>query len=625
MQDWSINDSKQLYGFAEWGSPYFSIKEHGEVAVLGAEHSSYALNELADLAVKQGYSLPVLMRFPHVLHQRVDALTEAFDQAAQHNNYQGQYTAVYPIKVNQQRTVVDEIVRHGAQRVGLEAGSKPELLAVMASAKQGSIIVCNGYKDRAYLRLCLIAQRMGHRVRIVIEKSSELSHLLKELVVIPVRPVLGVRVRLAAIGTGQWQNTGGEKGKFGLSAAQLLPFIERLKESQLLDCLQLMHVHMGSQLSNIRDVQQGLTEAAQFFTALCEAGAAINCVDVGGGLGVDYEGTRSRHYHSMNYGLQEYANNIVRQFSETCNERDLPHPDIITESGRAMTAHHAVLITQVIDRELPVGTAPTAPIDEAPALLKDLWALWEGMNELPPAEVFHDASHWSQEALGLFTHGVINLQQRAQAEQLVMAIYQRLLDSIQPAPRSLRDIEDALSAKLAEKWFVNFSLFQSLPDVWAIDQIFPIIPLQQLHQKPERRAVLQDLTCDSDGRIDRYVTGDGIDQALPVHADVDARYRLGVFLVGAYQEILGDLHNLFGDTHAINVDLDTSPPTLSEIEPGDAVSTLLEYVHYDTDALLRACEEKLQAMNLPENEHVESLDEIRRGLSGYTYLQSDDV
>jgi arginine decarboxylase len=448
--------------------------------------------------------------------------------------------------------------------------------------------------------------------------------VIEEARKLAVTPLVGVRVRLASIGHGKWQNTGGDKSKFGLSAAQALAAVNALREATMLDSLQLMHFHLGSQVANVRDIQRGVREAARYYAELRGLGVDIRCVDVGGGLGIDYEGTRSRSDCSMNYSVQEYANNVIHTLWEICEQQGLPHPDVITESGRAMTAHHAVLITNVIDIEqAPVNGQLTPPGDDEPLIIHDLWQALQSLSARSVLEGYHDAGHWVGEAQSMYTHGVLNLAQRARAEELFFAICAEVRALLRPETRAHREILDELNEKLADKYFCNFSLFQSLPDVWAIDQVFPIMPLHRLGERPERRAVIQDLTCDSDGRIDHYVDREGIESTLPLHAVRKGEpYLLGVFLVGAYQEILGDMHNLFGDTDAVNVELqDDGGYRLVAPQRGDTVDELLRYVHFDTDDLLAAYRRKLDAADLGAELRKAYLAELEEGLAGYTYLE----
>jgi arginine decarboxylase len=539
--------------------------------------------------------------------------------------YQGRYTAVYPIKVNQQRSVVEALLAHGGERVGLEAGSKPELLAVLARSRPGGIVVCNGYKDREYIRLALIGTSLGHRVHIVVEKLSELELVIQEARTLNVAPLLGVRVRLSSLGAGKWQNTGGEKSKFGLQAAEVLRVVARLREVGMVEALQMMHFHMGSQIANIQHIQSGMSEAARYYAELHAQGVTIRVLNAGGGLGVDYEGTRSRSFCSMNYSVDEYAHNIVHAIKEICTEHDLPHPDIVTESGRALTAHHAVLITNVIEVEQAPGTERQAPARaDEPQIIQDLGRGLANVGARPPLEIYHDAVHWLNEAQGMFTHGVLSLEERARAEDLYFATCHAVRERLQPSVRAHREVLDELNEKLADKFFLNFSLFQSIPDHWAIDQIFPVVPLHRLNEAPTRRGVVQDITCDSDGRVDLYVDGEGVEASLPLHAPrAGEPYVMGIFMVGAYQEILGDMHNLFGDTDSVNVETTADGGyTLVQPRRGDTVDSVLRYVHFDAEDLLAAYRAKIDAAaHLSAEQRRAYLGELQEGLSGYTYLE----
>jgi arginine decarboxylase len=623
MPDWSIEQARKLYNTSIWGAGHFDIGDDGELCVQARDGASLSLRGLVEGLRQHGLRLPVLVRFNHILRERVDALCGAFTEAREALDYAGGYTAVYPIKVNQQRSVVEEILRHGGERVGLEAGSKPELMAVLALVRRGGVIVCNGYKDREYLRLALIGRLLGHRTYVVIEKPAELERAIEASRELGVRPLLGVRVRLSSIGGGKWQNTGGEKGKFGLSAAQVIAVTERLREAGMLDCLQLLHFHMGSQIANIRDIQRGVREAARFYVELRRLGADLRVADVGGGLGVDYEGSGTRSDCSMNYSVNEYAANIVRTLREVCEQEGAPHPEIFTESGRAMTAHHAALITEIIDVEHAADrTIEPQPGEDAPLIVRDLWELLQAVGRRSPSEIYHDASYWLSEAHGMYTHGVLSLAERARVEELYVAVCQRLAAGLNGHGRSAREMREGLGDRLADKVFCNFSVFQSTPDLWAIDQVFPVAPLQRLDERPTRRGVLQDLTCDSDGHIDRYVVGSELEHTLPLHDWTPGqRYLIGIFLIGAYQEILGDLHNLFGDTDAVNVDLRADGSyVLAEPELGDTVAELLGYVHFDPAELRRVYREKVAAA-VPSERAEAVLAELEAGLNGYTYLE----
>ncbi|MFN3785545.1 MAG: biosynthetic arginine decarboxylase [Thiothrix sp.] len=626
--NWNLDSARRLYSIQHWGDGYFDINAAGNVAMhLPKMQQQVDLYELAMRVHQQdGMRFPLLVRFVDVLHDRVQRLQAAFNQAIADCGQSSRYTAIYPIKVNQQRSVVQEILKGGGTQVGLEAGSKPELMAVLGSAPLGSTIICNGYKDREYLRLALIGKQMGHRIFIVVEKPSELQETLEEADKLGIEPLFGMRVRLYSLGKGKWQNTGGEKSKFGLTAAQALHMVQHLQAAAKLDCLQLLHFHMGSQIANIQDIQRGMREASRYFAELHRLGAKIRVVDVGGGLGVDYEGSRSRNDCSINYSLQEYANTIVRSVLDICEEYDLPFPDFLSESGRALTAHHAVLITNVIDTDPEQPEAVPQlhePQEDDPIILHNLFRLYVNRRHLPPSEIYHDAAYWLSEAHGMYAHGSIDLQQRARAEELHRAICLKLLRQPELFNELDAEIQTGLQEKLADKYFCNFSLFQSMPDVWAIEQIFPIMPLHRLQEVPDRRVTLQDLTCDSDGTVAQYVDSGRLESTLPLHSLRKGQpYWLGIFMVGAYQEILGDLHNLFGDTDSINVQLlPDGGYVLSEPERGDTIDELLRYVHFEPKDLLAQCRRKLAAAVTDSERQKMLLREIEAGLIGYTYLE----
>jgi arginine decarboxylase len=620
---WSAASAKDLYNVQYWGEGYVDVAPGGHLLVRPTRNgTAIDLYELARGLPAQGLALPVLLRFTGILQDRVDALTSAFGDVIRELGYGGGYTAVYPIKVNQQKDVVDAIVRHGGDRVGLEAGSKPELAAVLGLARPGAMVVCNGYKDRAYLRRALIGQKLGHRVYIVVEKTSELPLLLAEAKDLGVEPLIGLRVRLASNFASTQQNTGGEKAKFGLAAAQVLESVEVLRAAGKLACLRMVHFHLGSQVANVADIQRGMREAARYYVELRALGAPLDLVDVGGGLGVDYEGTRSRSFCSVNYSQREYALTIVRTLQEVCRGAGQPEPDIVSESGRALTAHHAVLVTQVVDFESPPATAPAKPAADDPPLLLDLHASYVSLGERPALECLHDARHFLAEAQAAYTAGTLNVSQRARIEQGYYAMCRAVVPRLDPAVRAHREALDELREKLAEKYFQNLSVFQSVPDVWGIDQVFPIMPIHRLDERPTLRATLCDLTCDSDGRIEQYVDRGGIESTLPLHAlKAGEPYLLGIFLVGAYQEILGDMHNLFGDTNAVNVVLDGKGGwKLEDPEKGDRTDELLRYVHLEPDELKAAYGRKLDAAKLADAERAALQAELEAGLTGYTYL-----
>jgi len=635
MSESSGTTAHKVYNIAHWSDGYIGVNDRGEVLIRPDRgHSPARINlpELTDSLRQSGIQLPVLIRFTDILHDRVNTLCGAFNKVAAEQDYKGQYTAVYPIKVNQQRRVVEELLSAepaaSQGQIGLEAGSKPELMAVLAMSRQpGSVIVCNGYKDREYIRLALIGQKLGHRVFIVVEKQSELPLILDEANALGVSPLIGVRARLATIGKGNWQNTGGEKSKFGLSASQVLDVVNTLRQANALDTLQLLHFHLGSQIANIRDIQTGLRECARFYSELRHLGAPIGTVDIGGGLGVDYEGTRSRSSCSMNYSVHEYAYNVIHVLQSECDRYGIPHPDLISESGRALTAHHSVLVTNVIDREAPGDQNPEQPASESPGPLHDLWrdllSLEDTNTPRSLAEIYHDVLHAMADVHAQFAHGVLSLAQRAQAETLYTRCCRLLRQQLNAANRAHREIIDELNEKLAEKLFVNFSLFQSLPDVWGIDQIFPVLPINGLNRPLTRRAVIQDITCDSDGRIDQYVDGQGTETTLPLPEDCPGEPLLmGFFMTGAYQEILGDLHNLFGDTHSVDVRLDAEGGCrIGQPISGDTVSKVLRYVNFEPDALLKIYQRKFSESDLSTEQQTQLLAELSAGLEGYTYLE----
>jgi arginine decarboxylase len=602
---WTILQSTQTYAINFWGDGYFSINGKGNVSVKPSADKDTELDlfEIAQSLSDKDLSLPVLVRFTDILKDRVKRLSHAFEKACTNNQYQGRYTPVYPIKVNQQSKVVEGIL--AADNIGLEAGSKPELLAIMALSTQG-VVICNGYKDRAYIRLALIGLKLGLKLYLVIEKPIELDLIIEEAAKLDIKPCLGVRVRLSSISAGKWQNSGGEKSKFGLHANEVLQLVDRLKQANLLNCLQLMHFHMGSQIANIRDIKVALKEAGQFYAELRRLGAPIKVVDAGGGLGVDYDGSRSRRESSINYSLDEYAQNIVHSFAELCAEKNLPQPDIVTESGRAITAHHAVLITNVTD------------IESVYSNHSEITLLPSDVNLV---EMFHDTQFNFKDAQEQFAQGKLNINDLAKTENDFALRCQQIKNQLNPNNQNEAVILKELNEKLADKIFCNFSLFQSMPDIWGISQIFPIMPIHRLNEQPIRRAVIQDLTCDSDGRIDQYIDGQNIAKTLPVH-EINPKqpYLIGFFMVGAYQEILGDMHNLFGDTHSINIGLDDKGYHFYDLQEGEHVSDMLDYVHINSEDLKAAYRKKLANSPLSDQQRQDYEKELMAGLMSYTYL-----
>jgi arginine decarboxylase len=624
MSEWDLNSVEASFHIPVWSAGYAGVGRDGRLRMFPRrepDSRGVDLVELAEEVLDTGLSLPVLVRFTDILSDRVERMVGAFDAALASHGLDGGYTCLYPIKVNQQRSVVDHIVHQGGRRVGLEAGSKPELLAVLAVAdREGGVIVCNGYKDRAYVRLALIGQQIGQRVHIVIEQPRELRVVLEEAAALGVEPVLGVRIRLASLGKGNWQNTGGERSKFGLSASEVLRIIERLRRAGKLHWLRLLHFHMGSQIADLADIRTAIREAVRYYAELRRLGVPLSAIDVGGGLGVDYEGRGETSFCSMNYGLGEYADVIVTSLAEVCARHELPHPEIFTEAGRALTAHHAVLITDVIDVETAESEPDCPPQgDETPSPLRELCALRGDCGKAPPGEEFARARELLATLYARYAAGEITLEERAAGEGIYRGICRSLSGLAADSDPALAD---DLNELLADKYFLNLSVFQSVPDVWGIEQIFPIVPLQRLEERPTRRAVLQDLTCDSDGHIPLYADSGRIERTLPLHpVRPGETYLIGIFLIGAYQEILGDMHNLFGDTDAINVELRPDGGyELVEPERGDRVDELLSYVHYDVRGLLERLREKIRVAGLSRAQRDACIAELMRGLQGNTYL-----
>jgi len=626
---WTIQDARELYNICRWGNKYFDINDKGHVVAVhprNSAHPGIELTEVMQQLQQQGLEAPVMLRFPDFLELQIRNMTESFNNSIDRLHYHGTYIPVYPIKVNQQSSVVTRIAQTSETVMGLEAGSKTELMVVLAMAQKNAVIVCNGYKDREYLRLALIGNKMGHRVYIVVEKLSELELLLDISKSMDISPNIGLRIRLSSVSDGRWQNSGGEKSKFGLNASQILKALDFLKQRDNLKHLHLIHIHLGSQIPTLMHIKAGMRECSRYLQEMHEFGCNINIVDVGGGLGVDYEGSNSGSYFSRNYSLQEYADCIVSSLYEACDHNQIPHPGILTESGRALTAHHAVLITNVLDVEqsLPPPSGTDTHLNDNESL-SELSACLDSLNNnsFRPLDCYHSAHQQYKFLIESFNSGQINLEQRAAAETIYATICRRLVERLDGSRRSHREIIDAIQEVQSQKYFCNFSLFQSLPDIWALNQIFPIMPIQRLDEAPSARAVLQDITCDSDGRIDYYVDSEGIEHSLPVHQiSENEQYALGFFLVGAYQEILGDMHNLFGDTHAVNVHFSENGYTLSDVHHGDSVDYILRHIRFDPDQLLKQYESKLQQALIDKEQMQAYLLELSEGISGYSYLES---
>lgn len=635
-EPWSIDAARALYNVEGWGAGYFDVNERGHVVVRPDPLRPQHALDLRDLAADlegQGIQLPILLRFSDILRSRIETLSERFGQAIKEFEYTGGYTTVYPIKVNQQRHVVEEIVQFGQTHgVGLECGSKPELQAVLGlSETTEHLIVCNGYKDHEFMRLALMGQKLGHKVFIVLEQVSELDVLLEVAEELGVQPTCGVRIKLASEGAGRWAQSGGEKSKFGLSSAELIKLIDKLQSAGRLDILKLIHFHLGSQITDIRFIKSGLAEVARFYLELRALGVGITHVDVGGGLGIDYDGTNSTNNASVNYTQQEYANDVIYTIAEACREAELPMPHIISESGRALTAHHALLLLKVIDVESQAAQ-PVPPLnDDDHSLLHEMHEDWRTLNERDPKprkvlEVYHDASFDKERARQYFNSGVLNLRGLAKAEVLWLATMNAIYRIAKGDPDTYEDILPELESSLVDRYFCNFSLFQSLPDSWAIDQLFPIMPIHRLTEEPVRRGTLQDVTCDSDGKIDRFVGDKNGRPSLELHEFRDGEdYILGIFLTGAYQEILGDLHNLFGDTNAVHVRMnDHGGYDITDLVEGDTVTEVLNYVQFGASQLLATFRRKVNSSKgLTRDEMNAFIADFVAGLEGYTYLEGE--
>ncbi len=630
MRKWSIDDSAELYNINGWGLNYFSINEKGHVTVTPrAGGPAIDLKELMEELQVRDVSAPVLLRFPDILDNRIEKISNCFEMAAKEYGYTGKNFLIYPIKVNQMRPVVEEIVSHGNKyNIGLEAGSKPELHAVLSiDIDDDAMIICNGYKDESYIELALLAQKMGRNIYIVVEKLNELRTIAAISKRLKVRPNIGIRIKLASSGSGKWEESGGDVSKFGVNSSELLEALDILEKNKLADCLKLIHFHIGSQVTNIRRIKTALKEASQFFVQLRGMGYDIQFVDIGGGLGVDYDGTRSATSgNSMNYSIQEYVNDAVSSLVDACEKNGLPQPNIITESGRSLTAHHSVLVFEVLaSTSLPAFDEEEEIADDAHELVKELYDLWDNLNQPRLLESWHDAVQIREDALGLFNLGLIDLRTRAQVERLFWSVAREvhgMAMSMKHAPEELRKI----AKMLPDKYFCNFSLFQSLPDAWAIDQLFPIIPLSRLNEQPTRAATIQDITCDSDGKIANFVSPRNLSYSLPVHELKDKEpYYLGVFLVGAYQEILGDLHNLFGDTNAVHIKVRGDEYVVDKVIEGETVADVLEYVQFNPKRMARTVEvwvmSSVKKGTISAEEGREFLSNYRSGLYGYTYLE----
>ena len=630
MRKWKTEDSAELYNINSWGKDYFSINPKGNLTVTPKEGGpEIDIRKLMDELQAQDIASPVLLRFPDILNHRIEKITKCFERAAEEYNFNAQSHIIYPIKVNQMRPVVEELVNHGSNyNVGLEAGSKPELHAVLSiQSDNDSVIICNGYKDESYIELALLAQKMGRKIFLVVEKLMELRTIATLSKRMNIQPNIGIRIKLASSGSGKWEESGGDISKFGLNSSELFEALELLNKEGLQDCLKLIHFHIGSQVTNIRRIKTALKEAMQFYVQLQKMNYNISFVDIGGGLGVNYDGTNSSiSGNSINYSIQEYVNDAIYSIVDTCKKNQLPQPNLIIESGRSLAAHHSILVFEVLaSTHLPEFSEDESIGEDAHELVKDLYEIWDNLTPSRLIEMWHDAMQAREEALELFNLGLVDLKTRAVVERLFWSIAREVNAmgvKSKHTPEELR----VISKSLADKYFCNFSLFQSLPDSWAIDQIFPIMPLSRLDEKPRCNATLQDITCDSDGKIDNFISTSNNNYHLPVHPLKEGEpYYIGVFLVGAYQEILGDLHNLFGDTNAVHIKVKGDEYQIDKIIEGETIADVLDYVQFDPKRMARSIEvwanhSVKQGIISPE-EGREFISNYRSGLYGYTYLE----
>jgi arginine decarboxylase len=632
LRAWTVKDSLELYNVNGWGRDFFSINDAGHVEVTpsGPGSTRIDLRDLVEDLRSRGLNLPLLIRFSDILRTRVEQLCGSFQQAIAENDYKGVYRGVYPIKVNQQRHVVEELTEYGRPfNLGLEAGSKPELLVALAlQDNPEALILCNGYKDKAYIETALLAQKLGRKVVITMDRVAELDTILAAARELDIRPVIGVRARLTTKGAGKWVESTGDRSKFGLTTSEMVVTVDRLRAEGMLDCLQLLHFHIGSQITAIRAIKDALREASRIFVELHALGANMRYVDCGGGLGVDYDGSQTNFHSSVNYTLQEYAADVVSQVAEACNAKGVPHPDIITESGRALVAHHSVLVFNVLGtNEMLVGQIPESLGRDEPPVIQQLYETYQGVSRKNFQEAYHDALQLKEEAITAFNLGFLDLKARARVEQLFYAVCERILKIVRDLPYVPDELE-GLEKQLSDTYYCNFSLFQSLPDHWAVRQLFPTMPIDRLNRVPTRRAVLADLTCDSDGKIDQFIDLRDVKNFLELHPLNGEPYYIATFLVGAYQEILGDLHNLFGDTDAVHVKLDGDDYRVEHVVEGDSVAEVLTYVQYSKDDLMsrvrRAVELALREKRITPTESGRLMRRYEEGLEGYTYLTVND-
>ncbi|MBN1491060.1 MAG: biosynthetic arginine decarboxylase [Phycisphaerae bacterium] len=629
LRKWSVRDARELYNVETWGQGFFGINDTGHVTVhpQGEAGTSLDLKTLVDDLQRRGIRMPILLRFSDIVRARVEALNEAFRAAIREYEYRGRYLGVYPIKVNQQCQVVEEIIRYGQPyQFGLEAGSKPELLAVLALLDSSEpLIICNGYKDEEFIEMALLATKLGRSLILVVEKFSEVELIVRLSKQLNVVPRIGIRAKLAAFGAGRWEASGGDRSKFGLTVSEILRVIDYLRETEMLDSLELLHFHLGSQITNIRSIRGGLEEACRIYVEMVKSGASMRAIDVGGGLAVDYDGSRTNFVSSTNYSLQEYANDVVSAVMESCDTAEVPHPVIVSESGRAITAHHSVLVFNVLGTsEFGRVSLPETLPDSAHDLLHNLLEAYRSITRKNFQEVYHDVIHYRDECMTVFKHGYLTLADRSLAENIFWACCQKIL-------RIVRDMEyvpdelEGLERVLADTYFCNFSCFQSVPDHWAVHQLFPVMPIHRLDEEPTRRGILADITCDSDGKIDRFIDLRDVKDVLELHPLNGEDYYIGIFMTGAYQEILGDMHNLFGDTNAVHIRLDAETGyRIEHVVKGDTVAEVLHYVQYSAPSLVNRLRRSVEAAvcqgMISLEESGQFLDKYERGLESYTYL-----
>jgi arginine decarboxylase len=635
LRRWTTTDANDTYNIPRWGCGYFGVNDKGNLIVTprnDGQPGAIDMKELIDELVARGIQLPILLRFSDILRARIELLCGAFNGAIREYGYQGQYRGVYPIKVNQNRTVVEEIIEFGRPfHYGLEAGSKPELLAIMAIHQDDeALIICNGYKDEEYIETALLASKMGKTVILVVEKPTELDQIHRVSERVKIKPSLGIRARLSSRGAGRWEQSGGDFSKFGLTAAEMVEAVGKLKAWGDTDTLKLLHFHLGSQISAIKSVKNALREAGRLYCELHKMGAVgLKYLDVGGGLGVDYDGSQTNFASSMNYSVQEYANDVVFAIKEICDADKVPHPSIVSESGRAIAAHHSVLVVNVLGvTEFNTHGLPKELAPGSPPLVTNMWQTFQDISPKNVLEAYHDAVEYKDQVLQLFNLGHLSLEHRVVCENLFWAICEKVLLMTQGrdhVPEDLQGLEKALS----DTYFCNFSMFQSVPDAWAVDQLFPICPIHRLTEEPTRRATLADITCDSDGKIDSFIDLRDVKHVLELHPKHEGNdYYLGIFLVGAYQEILGDLHNLFGDTNTVHVQLSPEGEyDVKEVVAGDTVSEVLSFVDYSPSDLLgrlrNNVEQALRKKLMTIEESRTLINRFRQGMIGYTYLDRE--